>query len=220
MPSSRHHSLLALLAVLAGGEAATAGGKRVRVVPSCSLHPYGYCVRQPGGRVVGNSLPTLLLPLDRGANAGAAPTPVAADGAGATPVVARSVKVFQLDHSELRNDHCALSDVVATAFPNGEYILEMTVSQSPDTVPAVQRAVFERFLRNRFYVTARFAAGVPHRQIADVVAVARPGMAQLDVSPFWVEKRESRRLRMTGKCDDLEKRFDLVDHFEIDLRYE
>jgi hypothetical protein len=210
MLDSRRRALMALLAAIAGGQAALAGGRRVRIVPSCSLHPYGYTVRQPGDRVVGVSLPVLTLPLDP--NAESAGANVA--NAGNRP------RIFQLDHSELRKDHCALGDVVVTAFPDGKYILEMTVSQSPDTVPTVERAVFERFARNRFHVKVRFSAGVPHRQIDGVVAVARPSLAQVDITPFWVEKRESRRLRLTGDCKLLAKRLDMVDHVEIDLSYE
>jgi hypothetical protein len=210
MLDTRRRALLSLLAAIAGGQVALAGGKRVRIVPSCSLHPYRYTVRQPGDRVVGVSLPVLTLPLDPDAK----PAGAQVADAGNRP------RIFQLDHSELRKDHCALGDVVVTAFPDGNYVIEMTVSQSPDTVSAVERAVFERFARNRFHVNVRFSAGVPHRQVGGVVAVARPSMAQVDITPFWVEKRESRRLRLTGYSTILKERLDMVDHVEIDLSYE
>ncbi|HWL09845.1 MAG TPA: hypothetical protein VNQ76_15675 [Planctomicrobium sp.] len=128
-------------------------------------------------------------------------------------------KVFQLDASELRNDHCQLTKVALTIQQNGKWMLNFTARQDPDLVPTHMRASFERFERNLFCVSVYGAGLFPTIERIDVSPTGKPQLFYLFLQPTVLEKRQISRLNYSGHSDEISRYFELIDRVEIDLRY-
>jgi hypothetical protein len=140
---------------------------------------------------------------------------------GAPQIETRTARTFQLSASELRIDHCSISLVTLTILDDGSWIANFRAHQQPASVEEQFRPEFERYLRNRFYVTFRGVGLLQVTQSGETAVVAPPEFFAIEVKPFWVEKDETQIIRLRSDAPNTEIRdfFKKVDRVDVDFRY-
>lgn len=128
------------------------------------------------------------------------------------------IKVFQMDSSELRNNHCQLTKVALTIHQDGKWTMNFTATQNPDLLPSYLRPSFERFDRNLFCVSVYGEALYKIGESTDS-PVGKPELFHIFLQPYVIEKRQSTRLVYSGESREISRYFDIIDRVEVDLRY-
>lgn len=152
-------------------------------------------------------------------------TAVASDGVvgsdgGVSLAGPMSVKVFQLSTSEIRIQHCRITQVVMTVVEDGSWIVNCVAEQNVGLVDSQERPPLFNYRRNRFFIDLR---GVGVSEVEDPPSLREVGQPQLfhvTQAPFWVEAGEKRVMRWTGQSAEAKRFFSLVNRVDIDLRFE
>ena len=150
---------------------------------------------------------------------------------GTAPVLPGTAATFQLRDQVIRVDHCTLSEVSVTLYPDGKYVVGFRADQNPlasdPRTPALTTAARGltadtgiepgQFRRNKFYVTVRGYA-------ADPLGEGRAGgskavVLDLPLDPFWVNRGESYRGLADGTSEAVRRNYTLVDRVEVDFTY-
>lgn len=133
----------------------------------------------------------------------------------------RPVKYWQLRESEIRNEHCAISNVTLCVDDAGEWRLSFTVAQNPFVGPARQAMPAARFLRNKFFVKVRAVGGQKVASNAEASPLTGPEMFCIEIPPFWIDRGETRPLSYQGQFNDLDRgRLKYVDRLLVDFSFE
>jgi hypothetical protein len=131
-----------------------------------------------------------------------------------------AVKVYQLSVPEVRVDHCQLTQVAITIAEDGTYLVNCVAEHNPNLVDDKLRPPFFNFKRNGFHLSFR---GVGQAQLKDPPqqrVVGQPQYFEIAPQPFWVEAGQKRTMRWTGRCDDVDRYFELIDRVDVELRYQ
>lgn len=150
---------------------------------------------------------------------------------GTAVVLPSTAATFQLKDQVIRVDHCTLSEVSVTLYPDGKYVVGFRADQNPlasdPRTPALTTAARGltadtgiepgQFRRNKFYVTVRGYA-------ADPLGEGRAGgskaaVLDLPLDPFWVNRGESYRGLVDGTSEAVRRNYTLVDRVEVDFTY-
>lgn len=132
-----------------------------------------------------------------------------------------AVKYWQLRESEIKNGHCAISNVTLWVDDHGEWRLSFSVAQDPFVGPARQATPAARFLRNKFFVKVRAVGGQTVASDAAVSPLTGPEMFCIEIPPFWIDRGETRPLSYQGQLNDRDRgRLKYVDRLLVDFSFE
>ncbi|MEZ6057569.1 MAG: hypothetical protein R3C01_12780 [Planctomycetaceae bacterium] len=144
------------------------------------------------------------------------------NGTVGTPDVKQGLaaKTFQLAARDLTNQHCRLSELTVTIASDGSWVFQCLATQDPSIVGEQMRPQFERYVRNHLHISVRGVGLFPIGESVTDRVVAKPECFQIDLPQLTIEKREQRRIRLTGCTEDIANVYRLVDRVEVDLRYD
>lgn len=147
--------------------------------------------------------------------------PVAVMGASNATLAVAPV-FWQLRDSELRHEHCHISNVTLWIDDaTGDWRLSLTAAQNPFVGPERQATPAVRFLRNKFYIKIRAVGGQPVASNPDTSPLSGPEMLCIEVPGFWVEREQMRYLSFHGQLDrSTAARVKYVNRLMIDLQIE
>lgn len=131
----------------------------------------------------------------------------------------RAIKLFQLDRSRMRVNHCSISDVALQLDDRGHWVLSLRADQNPRPSTREEARYNSRLhlKRNEFVVRLR-CLGFVQEPRAEVHA-GRPVLAEINPEPFWVENGQPKYLRVTDCNDDVRQNVHLIDRVEIEFFY-
>lgn len=136
----------------------------------------------------------------------------------------RIIKLFQLDRSRLRINHCSISDVALQLDDQGHWVLSLRADQNPlpkgrDPQSRIETRYNPRLhlKRNEFVVRLR-CLGFVQESRAEIHA-GRPVLAEINPEPFWVENGQPKYLRVTDCADELRWNLHLIDRVEVEFFY-
>ncbi|MFO1046253.1 MAG: hypothetical protein U0941_31125 [Planctomycetaceae bacterium] len=138
------------------------------------------------------------------------------------PGPSATIKYWQLSESEIRSEHCSISN--ATLWIDdytGEWRLSFTSTQNPFVGPANQALPAARFLRNKFFVMVRAVGAQPVVSNAATNPLTGPEMFCIEIPPFWIDRSETRPVSYKGQLSELDRsRIKYVDRLLIDFSFE
>lgn len=181
--------------------------RRVPARRVCCLKDYGYSTDHLSAPETVTSFPALpqvgvdpTLPVNR-------------------PYQSSDYRTFSFTSSELRNDHCRLSNLSFVMSRDGQWVLSFRAEQNPDLVEDVDRPQSLRFVQNRLVVTVR-CMSEDFRDAADSNAVAAPVLVSIPLKGFWLKQRETKHITLSGSNQSLRHNFHLIKKIAVDLQYE
>lgn len=138
-------------------------------------------------------------------------------------------KRFRPIRTQLRIDHCRVSDIVVDVESNGVWVMSLLAEQNPPLEPEEDRRFQQRLhiKRNAFDFEVRFHAA-QHQQTQSIVEtdamVAEPNAgrliaARIHPDPFWVQRQRPRHMRWSGYSRDIELRFRELQTAEFEFSY-
>lgn len=178
----------------------------------CHLPCYDYRAKSPGNPAQQTTTAAIELTLDE---------KVVEEGeAGLPRTTQKAVKVFQLATSEIRVQHCRLSQFTMTVVEDGTWTVNCIAEQNPNLVASAERPPLFNFKRNKFFVDVR---GVNMSQLSEPPAervVGQPQLFKISPNAFWLGAGEKKVMRWTGDSSEAGRFFELVNRVDVDLRYE
>ncbi|QDV52203.1 hypothetical protein [Gimesia fumaroli] len=131
-------------------------------------------------------------------------------------------KIYQQSASSMNLNHCAISNTAVMLQENGSWSINLRATQDPKLVPNTQRPIFQRFRRNKFYVTFRGLGSVSGTTSPESDDLGRPVLFEQKLEGFWVEQGQTRYLFEQSKKKDLRikdfynhiSRVELLFHYE------
>lgn len=130
------------------------------------------------------------------------------------------VRSFPLRKKDITIDHCRISDVVVTIAESGDWTVDMVAEQNPQLLSNEMQPGIQIYHQNKFHITVRPLLGsqvVSPDSLNDVVA---PTVSSLRVSPFWLEKGQTKHIHHVEYDPQLAARFDSIRHVAVDFQYE
>ena len=214
---------LPVLGIVALGAAALSAGDFLpyhrRAIVRCAPPQHLQYVRHnPSNPVTKETFSGQLLPVAMSSTAVQSPDTPGAVAPPAHP----ALKYWQLSESEIRNGHCAISNVTLWVDERqGNWRLSFTVAQNPFTGPAPQATPAARFLRNKFFVKVR-AVGAQPVAVSDASSpLTGPEMFCIEVPPIWIDRGETRPLSYHGQLNATDLgRMKYVDRLLVDFSFE
>jgi hypothetical protein len=215
--------LVPALGIVSVGAAALMAGDllpyhRRAIVRCAPPQQFQYVRHNPSNPVTKETFTGNLLPV--------AIDPTAPPPAGSQPAVlpgpGAAIKYWQLSESEIRSEHCSISNATLWVDDNnGEWRLSFTVAQNPFVGPARQATPAARFLRNKFFVKVRAVGAQPAASNAEVSPLTGPEMFCIEIPPFWIDRGETRPLSYQGQLSELDRRrMKYVDRLLVDFSFE
>jgi len=125
-----------------------------------------------------------------------------------------------LREKAIQIDHCRISKVVVTIAESGDWTVDMVAEQNPLLLPNEMRARIQLYDQNKFHITVRPLLGsqtVGPDSLDDVVA---PSVSSLLVTPFWLEKGQTKHVHFPGYDPQLAAQFDSIRQVAVDFQYE
>lgn len=136
----------------------------------------------------------------------------------AEPLVTR---LYQLDRSTLKVDHCEVSQVALQVRSDGSWVLSMRADQNrtPGELDVAQYNPKLHLKRNEFQVRLRCLGGFAIPPMLGSPNAGQPVLAAIEPKAFWVENGQPRYIRLVGCNPDLKRDFELVDRIEFEFFY-
>jgi hypothetical protein len=129
----------------------------------------------------------------------------------------RQIRTFAITPRELLSDHCQVSRVAITVDDQGHWHAGLHAVQTPDLVAPELRPQLERVDRNLFRV--EFRPIVVKDAEAAVVDKLNDEL-QLELiatQDFWVNRRETRHVSLSGQSEQLKAAFAQLDHVTVEF---
>lgn len=142
------------------------------------------------------------------------PTPVA--NRGANPDTNMSIlggqKIFQWPTSRIRNQHCSIGQVVLLISDTGDWMLTLTARQ--DDPPQDYSLFYDHLHRNQFALTIHLTG--TNSALNSDPEMGRLVLAQLNLTPFWVERDGVEKKVFHGKThSNIQAHFDDLQQAEL-----
>lgn len=148
-----------------------------------------------------------------------------------TPVLSPSTSAatFTLLDQVIRVDHCTVSKVSVTLYPDGKYVLAFRADQNPPAADPLTPALKARgtgidtgldpaqFRRNKFYLTVRGYAADPLGERG--TRGTKAAVLDLPVEPFWVNRGEAYHGLVEGTSEAVRRNYKLVERVDVDFTY-
>ena len=123
---------------------------------------------------------------------------------------------FAMKDQTLRADHCSVSGISVTLYPDGQYAIRFRADQSVatrnDTVQSPNP-----FRRNLFVLTVRGYAADPLGETR--IAATKAAVLQIPVEPFWVNRGEPYQGFVEGSSDAVKRNYKWIDRVDVDFTY-
>lgn len=146
-----------------------------------------------------------------------------------TQTVLNSAASFQLFDQVLRVDHCSVSGVSVTFYPEGRFVIRFRADQNPlssDPLTPTLRAATNvatsnldpsQFKRNKFHLTVRGHAADPAGEAR--LGATKAAILELPIEPFWVERGKPFNGFVEGTSESVRRNYKLIDRVELDFTY-
>lgn len=144
-------------------------------------------------------------------------------------IVTNSAASFQLFDQVLKVDHCSVSGVSVTFYPEGRFAIRFRADQNPlpsDPLTPTLRAATNaattnldpvQFKRNKFSITVRGYAADPLGE--GKVGATKAVLVELPVEPFWVERGKPLNGFVEGTSESVRRNYKLIDRVDLDFTY-
>lgn len=145
------------------------------------------------------------------------------------PPPATSAATFTLLDQVVRVDHCTVSKVSVTLYPDGKYVLAFRADQNSPAADPLTPALKARgtgidtgldpaqFRRNKFYLTVRGYAADPLGERG--TRGTKAAVLDLPVEPFWVNRGEAYHGLVEGTSEAVRRNYKLVERVDVDFTY-
>lgn len=142
--------------------------------------------------------------------------------AGTSPLASAPTRIrtFPLREKALTIDHCRISRVVVTIAENGEWSIDMVAEQNPQLLTNEKQPRIQLYQQNKFHITVRPLLGSQVVSSNSLDDVAAPTVSSLQVTPFWLEKGQTKNVHFSDYDPQLAARFDSIRQVAVDLQYE
>ena len=127
--------------------------------------------------------------------------------ASAVMPVPTEAATFALKERSLRVDHCSVSGVSVTLYPDGKY----TVSFKAEMGAALA------LKRNLFLLTVRGYANDPLGETKG--SATKAAVIQIPMEPFWVNRSEPYTGFIEGSSDAVKRNYKWIDRVDMDFTY-
>ena len=149
------------------------------------------------------------------------------------PVVIRErVRIYQLQQSVLRIDHCSLSRFALTLHEDGSWTLNFQADQNPQMIGQPLNAITApgaaaldiggkqttHLKRNEFNVRVRCYGAFPINQLL-TDAPGKPVLFEIRPQPFWVQRGQPYSFWERHPDPLVARYFDLIDRVEVEFFY-
>lgn len=101
-------------------------------------------------------------------------------------------KIYQQSTQSMPLNHCAISNAAVMLQENGNWSINFRATQNPELVIENQKPIFQRFRRNKFFVTFRGLGSVSGARSPDSDNLGRPVLFEQKLEGFWVERGQTR----------------------------
>lgn len=140
-----------------------------------------------------------------------------------------SAATFNLLDQVIRVDHCTVSRVSVTLYPDGKYVIAFRADQNPPASDPLTPTLKARgtgldtgldpaqFRRNKFTLTVRGYAADPLGERG--TRGTKAAVLDLPVEPFWVNRGQAYHGLVEGSSEAVRRNYKLVERVDVDFTY-